>query len=1137
MENLFKFVKMHQHFSSNRGPIITVNFMQREYIYIYCYFQRMVKFQIYNNALRVTQTNLPITSRLQSIAFGLVVFGIHFSANSATTDKNILPSGGHVTSGSLTITQSNNANSAVMNINQSSQKAIIEWNSFDVGKNATVNFNQPNVTSSTLNRVNSASQSMINGAINANGQIIFVNPNGVVFGKGAEVSSGGLVVSTMDIKDENYLNENFTFSGNGTGKIINKGRLQANNINGYIALMAPEVRNEGVVSATLSDKNVIALVAGQKVTLTIHDGQFSSYRIDVSALKTLIENKRLIQLNGGEVIIAANSVSDLKSSVINNTGAIKADSFESNGGQISIVAKTIQQSGLISANSGQKQGGNIIMFANQIHLNNESVTSAKGNNNGGQILLGQPSLNSMNTQLSSRQIDVSKTATLDTSAENGNGGKISLQAQRIRSQGTVNSNSENGTGGQISFTGKKIILSDGSKINAVGAIGGGKISVGKTDESVSNSSQIAKSVLITADTKLDASATQNGSGGSIQIWSQIYTSVSGAFSAKGGLFGGNGGNIETSSAGKVKFGSGLKINTNAPSGRVGNWITDPVKLEIDINAANLISSALLTTNVTLDATQFSCGDFGLCPRVVSTPKITFLSGADIYSNNQNTSLSLKAVGGSISINNNITAGQVMAVAQEININGSINTNGGNNSSIYLAAALINVFGNLNSNGSSNTNNGRTSSSNLNTLNTNIANRRRNGLSGLNADTNYYSDGSIGGTLNIVASGDINIDSNSYISANGAAGGTINLLSSNGNINQSGILDAIGLNSQGGNIKLTATNTNILTGSIISTDGFSSGGFLQIGALNNDSIVVSKNTKLSISFVPTFLGLINTTNSVAPSAILPTPPSSVNLKFDPVSNNLGSDGKNLTSLNTGGFEVNGIRISNGKESNLGNTISNSGSNPAVKSSESPNSNNPPFSNTGKTPDTSPKFSPDQSEPRGNNSSRTNVVDRKSSKGNTQGAKTDSKKSNKTESAASNSSNKYAGKYAGGTSRQNETSIKANNFNRPPSSSRDSAGQLLPVYEGKYAKRLRALDKDSKTTNIFSSNLYLPASLVQGGLSLESLLYSQSLLMDSSNRLNSYSYSNSINGLPNRFGTNDQGYESKNMMSAVSLFFIP
>jgi len=284
--------------------------------------------------------------------------------------------------------------------------------------------------------------------------------------------------------------------------------------------------------------------------------------------------------------------------------------------------------------------------------------------------------------------------------------------------------------------------------------------------------------------------------------------------------------------------------------------------------------------------------------------------------------------------------------------------------------------------------------------------------------------------------------------------------------------------------------------------------------------------------------------------LPTSPA--NLKLATVSDNLAINGKALTSLNTGGFEANGIRISNGKEPNLVNTISNSSSNPAVKSSESPNSNNTPVSNTGKTsdslpktsvdntgktPDTSPKFSPNQADPRGKNSIGTNLVDRKSSKGNTQGAKTDSKRSNKTESAASNSSNKYAGKYAGGTSRQNDTSINANYANRAPSSRRDSADQLQPIYEGKYASRLRALEKYSKTTIPFSSNLSLPAPLVKGGLSIESLLYTQSLLMDSSNRLNSYSYSSSINRLPNRFGTNDQGYESKNMMFTVNLFFIP
>ena len=82
-----------------------------------------------------------------------------------------LPTGGKVIAGAANIAQSGNT----MNINQSSQRAVINWNSFDVGAKAAVNFNQPNAQAATLNQVNSVSKSMINGAVNANGQVIFVN--------------------------------------------------------------------------------------------------------------------------------------------------------------------------------------------------------------------------------------------------------------------------------------------------------------------------------------------------------------------------------------------------------------------------------------------------------------------------------------------------------------------------------------------------------------------------------------------------------------------------------------------------------------------------------------------------------------------------------------------------------------------------------------------------------------------------------------------------------------------------------------------------------------------------------------------------------------------------------------------------
>ena len=156
-----------------------------------------------------------IASSIFAIA-AVSFFGISSaSAAGNSVPANALPTGGQVVAGQAAISQSNN----VMNINQSSQRGVINWDSFNVGSNATVNFNQPNASSSTLNRVNGATQSMINGAVNANGQVIFVNPNGVIFGKGAEVNTGGITATTMNISDSDYMNGKMNFTGNGTGTV------------------------------------------------------------------------------------------------------------------------------------------------------------------------------------------------------------------------------------------------------------------------------------------------------------------------------------------------------------------------------------------------------------------------------------------------------------------------------------------------------------------------------------------------------------------------------------------------------------------------------------------------------------------------------------------------------------------------------------------------------------------------------------------------------------------------------------------------------------------------------------------------------------------------------------------------------
>jgi len=671
---------------------------------------------------------------LASLALTSILASSHVFAAPAA---NALPTNGRVAAGQASISQSGN----VMNINQSTQRAVINWDSFNVGKNATVNFNQPNSGASTLNRVNGASQSMINGAVNANGQVIFVNPNGVVFGKGAEINTGGLVATTMNIKDSDYMSGKMQFSGGESGKVINKGTITANGINGYIALMAPEVKNQGVLIANISNSNTIALVSGSKVTLSFNGSQLTDISVDASAINSLISNKHAIITNGGQIIIAANAASNLKASVINNTGTINADSISASGGKVFLTAGTVNQNGIVSANSQDANGGNVTISGNQVNLNTASKTTATGATAGGQILIGKANANTAQSHVNASVVNVNP-----------------------------------------------------------GAI-------------------------------VDASATQNGNGGSISIWSQIQTFVAGTLKATGGAISGNGGNIDTSSAGAVKYRSSLIVDTTAPHGQIGTWTTDPLSITIDGNAATVLSNALNTTNVILDATSSSCGGIGSCSQS-SSPMITFL--ADVYSANALTSLTLNAQGGTINVNSNVTAGSVYAVAQAININGSINTNGGSNSNIYLVGAIINILGNINSNGNSSNN---TNSNTLNLANTITANNRRNsinGQNGLTADTTTYT--SNGGAINIIATGDINIglssNATSYISANGQNGGSINIVSVNGNINHYGVIDSVGKNNLGGAITLAAQNTNTFTGALISADGYIQGGVIQLGVANS-----------------------------------------------------------------------------------------------------------------------------------------------------------------------------------------------------------------------------------------------------------------------------------------------------------------
>ena len=110
-----------------------------------------------------------------------------------------IPQGAQVTAGSASIQQSGTAANPVVSITQSSNRAIVNWQSFNLGRDAAVQFQQPSVSSVTLNRVLGSDPSSIFGRISANGQIYLINPNGIYFSPTASADVGGLVATTHSI--------------------------------------------------------------------------------------------------------------------------------------------------------------------------------------------------------------------------------------------------------------------------------------------------------------------------------------------------------------------------------------------------------------------------------------------------------------------------------------------------------------------------------------------------------------------------------------------------------------------------------------------------------------------------------------------------------------------------------------------------------------------------------------------------------------------------------------------------------------------------------------------------------------------------------------------------------------------------
>jgi filamentous hemagglutinin family protein len=253
---------------------------------------------------------------------GLVMFGMAVGASAQG-----LPTGGSVSSGAATVASSPNT----LTVTQTSQNVALNWQTFSIGKDSKVAFVQPNSNAAALNRVLGADPSSILGSLTANGKVFLVNPNGVLFGRGANVNVGGLVASTLGISDADFMAGRHAFSGSG-GSVLNQGSINADA--GYVALLGASVSNEGVIQANLG---TVALAAGEAITLDVAGDGLLNVAIDKGAVNALVQNGGVLRADGGRVMMTAQAAGALLRTVVNNSGLIEARTLENRNGRILLL--------------------------------------------------------------------------------------------------------------------------------------------------------------------------------------------------------------------------------------------------------------------------------------------------------------------------------------------------------------------------------------------------------------------------------------------------------------------------------------------------------------------------------------------------------------------------------------------------------------------------------------------------------------------------------------------------------------------------------------------------------------------------------------------------------------------------------
>ncbi len=575
------------------------------------------------------------------------------------------PTGGSVVAGQASIQQSG----STTNINQSTNTAIINWQGFSIGRQETVNFNQPSSVSVTLNRVIGNETSVISGALNANGKVFIVNSNGVLFTKGAQVNVGGLVASTLDISNADFMAGHYTFSGSSNAAVVNKGHLHASP-GGEIALLGHTVSNDGVIVANLG---TVAMASGNKITLNFGGNSLADVTIEKGALQALVQNKRAIIANGGQVIMTAKAADQVLSAQVNNSGIIQARS--------------------IGALKGGANGGG------HVHIGTIKLIADGGNvNAGGKLnVSARGSANAGSISILAKGGTAAVSGKLMATAQKGNGGTIETSGSKVTFADTAVITTKSASG----QTGTWTIDPDGFTIAAtLSSSGDGDITGALL------SSELATTNITILSTQGAGNYGLNGGDGFINIFDTVAWSSANTLTlnATNGI---NLGSIVKDSQGNIIAILGA---FNAPSGGLTlNAGTDiNVIAPSSLQVASLNATAVGTINIsaaqnwaTINGTWKLTGDYvninsPLSWTTASTLTLNATRDININSGTKNTSIVTNS-DPAVNIVIGTANGSFTAPLGTVGLNAGTDININNASSLQVATLNATAGGNINFN--------------------------------------------------------------------------------------------------------------------------------------------------------------------------------------------------------------------------------------------------------------------------------------------------------------------------------------------------------------------------------------------------------------------------------------------------------